>query len=185
MDVAEIEALHRRHAPTPADFELVWTHCRIVRDLALGLAPAGVDRDLIEAGALLHDIGVYRLDGAPYICHGVRGEELLTEAGLPPSVSRFASHHTGAGLTKEQIIAGGLPLPPRDYLAGTIEEELVMYADKFHTKSRPPSFVSWATAAAQLERFGAAGRERFEGFGRRFGRPDLTGPAARYGHPIR
>ncbi len=35
-----------------------------------------------------------------------------------------------------------LPVPPADYLAETPEERLVMYADKFHSKSHPGRFLS-------------------------------------------
>lgn len=50
--------------------------------------------------------------------------------------------HTGVGLTKEDVLVQGLPLPPADYVAITPEERLVMYADKFHSKTTPPTFVS-------------------------------------------
>jgi hypothetical protein len=52
-------------------------------------------------------------------------------------------------------VSQGLPLPPADYLAVTEEEELVMYADKFHTKSRPSAFLSPDEYAAHVRRFGA------------------------------
>ena len=56
----------------------------------------------------------------------------------------MASHHTGVGLTAEQILHRKLPLPAVDLLAETVEEELVMYADAFHTKSVPPVLVPFA-----------------------------------------
>lgn len=42
-----------------------------------------------------------------------------------------------------------LPVPPADYLAETAEERLVMYADKFHSKSRPTRFLSPDAYAAR------------------------------------
>ena len=65
---------HRRAAPLPVERE----------------PTTEIDIDLARAGALLHDIGVYRLyddagnlDGANYIRHGILGYELLQEEGLP------------------------------------------------------------------------------------------------------
>jgi uncharacterized protein len=119
------------------------THCRIVCDISLQLIENSnlkVDRELVQTGALLHDIGVYPLfesDGslrkdANYITHGMEGERILKEESMPEVIWRFASHHTGVGLTKEDIVNQKLPLPASDYLAETDEELLIMYADKFH-----------------------------------------------------
>jgi uncharacterized protein len=107
----DILRLHEKHAPTPRAFDLVYTHCVIVCGIAEQLhsrmgAAQGIDIDLTRAGALLHDVGVYRLydaagnlDRKNYIRHGILGYELLQEEGLPEAICRFASHHTGVGLT--------------------------------------------------------------------------------------
>jgi uncharacterized protein len=44
--------------------------------------------------------------------------------------------HTGAGLSKEEIIAQKLPIPHRDMLPVTIEEQIICFADKFFSKSK-------------------------------------------------
>lgn len=173
---AEIRALHREHAPTREMFELVYGHCEVVRGIAEQLLPhAGreLDADLVRAGSLLHDIGVYRLGEAPYVRHGVLGHELLAEEGLPEELCRFASHHTGVGLTADDVRRQSLPLPVADYLAETGEEELVMYADKFHTKSHPPRFVSAESYAAHVRRYGDDKVAIFEAMCGKFGLPDL------------
>ena len=148
----EILGLHEKHAPTPDALDLVHTHCVIVCRIAEQLfsrpGPSReIDINLARAGALLHDVGVYRLyddagglDRANYIRHGILGYELLQEEGLPEAICRFASHHTGVGLSRDDVITQELPLPPADYLAETGEERLVMYADKFHSKKTPPGF---------------------------------------------
>ncbi|GAA0348327.1 HDIG domain-containing protein [Actinoallomurus spadix] len=188
----EIRALHERHAPTEAAFELVYTHCEIVcgiaEQLLSGGAP-GVDADLVRAGALLHDIGVYRLyddtgrmDEAGYIRHGILGHELLRDEGLSAVLRRFCSCHTGVGITRDDVRRQELPLPVADYVAESREEELVMYADKFHTKSDPPAFLSAASYAARLRRFGEDKVARFEELRERYGTPDLAPLAAAYGH---
>ncbi|WP_159942103.1 MULTISPECIES: HD domain-containing protein [unclassified Nocardiopsis] len=190
----EIRALHERHAPTPEAFDLVYTHCRIVCAIAeqlLDRSAPELDRALVRAGCLLHDIGVYRLydssgglDRARYVSHGVLGHRVLAEEGLPEPLCRFCSHHTGVGLTREDVRAQGLPIPEADYVAGSGEEELVMYADKFHSKRTPPVFVSADSYAASVARFGEDKVTRFKELRTRFGLPDLAALAAAYGHAL-
>jgi uncharacterized protein len=202
---AEILALHTKHAPTRAALDLVYGHCLIVAGIAgqfLARADDDVDGDLVRAGALLHDIGVYRLyddagelDLVNYIRHGVLGHELLAEEGLPERICRFASHHTGVGIGRAEVIRRGLPLPPGDYMAETSEEAIVMYADKFHTKAAlpapqprrggltasqprrdpgPPAFLTAAEYAASVGQFGPDKVAAFQALRERFGDPDLT-----------
>lgn len=180
----QIRALHERFAPSRAASELVYTHCEIVCGLAEQLFTDG-DLELVRAGCLLHDIGVYRLqENDNYVRHGILGHELLRELGLPEQLSRFCSHHTGVGISRDDVVQQRLPLPPGDYLADTGEEELVMYADKFHSKTSPPVFVSADTYAVKVARFGGGKVEKFTELRKRYGEPDLTGPAERYGHAI-
>ncbi|MER7276232.1 HD domain-containing protein [Dactylosporangium sp. NPDC000244] len=184
-DDAEIRALHERLAPTPQAFALVYTHCEIVARIASQLAGPGVDPALVRAGCLLHDIGVYRLGpGEAYIRHGVLGHEALAGLGFPETLSRFCSHHTGVGLTREDVDRQGLPLPVDDYVAETGEERLVMYADKFHSKSTPPHFVSAAAYTVAVGRFGEDKAAAFKAMVAEYGEPDLSRLAAEYGHPV-
>jgi uncharacterized protein len=190
----EILALHERLAPSPEALDLVYTHCEIVCRIAEQLLATNgttVNADLVRAGCLLHDVGVYRLyddaghlDHASYIRHGVLGHELLRAAGFPDEICRFASHHTGVGLTRDDVIRQRLPLPPADYLADTREEALVMYADKFHSKKTPPTFNTAASFAASVRRYGADKAAAFEELRARFGDPDLLPLARAYGQPI-
>ncbi|MFI9152263.1 HD domain-containing protein [Streptomyces sp. NPDC053367] len=192
--VDDIRALHEKYAPTRQVFDLAHTHCEIVWSIAenlIGHAAPQVDADLVRTGCLLHDIGVYRLvdahghlDHANYVRHGVLGHEILRQEGFPEGIRRFASCHTGTGLTKYDVVTQGLPLPACDYLAETREERLVMYADKFHTKSTPPKFLYAATYAQHVARFGSEKTEAFDALRAEFGDPDLTALATRYGHPL-
>ena len=191
----EIRALHRKHAPTAEAFELVHTHCEIVWSVAERLISASrldVDAELVRAGCLLHDIGVYRLygdggrlDHENYVRHGLLGHELLAREGFPEPLCRFCSHHTGVGLTRHDIETRRLPLPPDDYLAVTAEERLVMYADKFHTKSRPSVFLTPDEYAAHVRRFGGEKVTAFETLRTEFGDPDLDRPVPYGGAPAR
>jgi uncharacterized protein len=193
-DEAAIRALHERHAPTPEALDQVYTHCRIVCDIAEQLHASsglGADVGLVRAGALLHDVGVYRLydaagrlDHARYIWHGLLGYELLRGEGLAEALCRFASHHTGVGITREDVLRQQLPLPPADYVAETPEEALVMYADKFHTKTAPPAFLTAPAYAAYVRRFGANQVAAFEAMRAAFGDPDLAPLTAAYGQRV-
>jgi uncharacterized protein len=180
----EIEALHHKYAPTEAVFDLIYTHCQVVGDIAMQLIAHGgftVDAELVRVGCLLHDIGVYPLfdkNGVEqkdlhYITHGVRGEEILKAEGLPEVIWRFASHHTGVGLTKDDITKSNLPLPLQDYNAETPEERLIMYADKFHSKTEP------------VAKFGEHKAVLFEQMAQEFGVPELEPLVAKYGHQVR
>jgi uncharacterized protein len=189
-----ILALHEKHAPTPEALESVYTHCVIVCGIAEQLhARSGLEAslDLVRAGCLLHDVGVYRLydgagrlDRANYIRHGVLGHELLREEGFPEVICRFASHHTGVGLSRDDVLRQELPLPPCDYLAETPEEALVMYADKFHSKTTPPALLTADAYAASVRRFGADKVAAFESMRAAFGEPDLAPFRNTYGHRV-
>jgi len=197
---AEVTALHQRYAPTDEVLQVVYMHCQIVWAIAEQLIESenlDVDKDLVRVGCLLHDIGVYWLfddggtatpDLSRYILHGLLGEEVLKAEGLPESMWRFASHHTGVGLTKADIERQNLPLPHTDFLAETPEEKLVMYADKFHskdlrtfTKSHLNSFES---IRQNLAKYGEDKVTDFEKLAETFGTPDLENLAQTFRQPI-
>jgi uncharacterized protein len=190
----EMNNLHKKYAPNKEALEDVWKHCHIVRRIARQIADDyyPTNKELIEAGALLHDIGVYKLyhngviDESKYITHGLLGYELLKEEGFDEELCRFALLHTGVGITKEDVEKNKLPLPAHDYIAETDEEKIVMYADKFHSKSTPPTFNSVAWYKDYLsKKFGAHKVDLFEKLLEEFGEPDLKALMSRYGQPIR
>lgn len=192
----QIEDLHRKYALSDAGFDLVFTHCKIVCEIAeqcITKKQLAVDVELVKVGCLLHDIGVYELldkDGKDredihYITHGIRGEAVLKKEGFPEMIWRFGSHHTGVGLTKIDITSQNLPLPVQDYEAETIEEELVMYADKFHSKVTPPCFNTFEYYKQSVAKFGQDKSEKFAQMADKFGVPDLDPLIAKYGHAVR
>ncbi|NLA38083.1 MAG: HDIG domain-containing protein [Methanomicrobiales archaeon] len=103
----------------------VIAHCRVVRDLALNYASDPiVDRDLVEAGALLHDIG----RGVTHdLRHAEVGGEICRSFGLDDAVVAIVERHIGAGLTADECSLLGLA--PRDCMPRTIEEKIVAHAD--------------------------------------------------------
>jgi uncharacterized protein len=192
----DIEMLHKKYAPTPAVFQLVFTHCHIVWSIAEQLIAKNklqIDVELVRAGCLLHDIGVYPLfdnngnqrDASQYIRHGILGEAILQKETLPEALWRIASHHTGVGITKLDIESQQLPLPPADYTAETLEERLVMYADKFHSKTAPPTFDTFEGYKNRLAQFGEVKVAYFEKLANEFGIPDLEPLIQKYGHTLR
>lgn len=192
--VQEIEALHRKYAPSQEAFDLVYQHCRIVWDIAKQLIDSNkidVNAELVKAGSLLHDIGLYRLIDVAgainpmHIKHGILGYELLKKEGYPETICRFASHHTGVGLSRADVLAQKLPLPPDDYTAETNEELLVMYADKFHSKNQPPCFVTYDWYRDYVATFGDDKVLRFDRIAERFGVPMLSPIVAKYGHRVK
>ncbi len=83
-----------------------------------------IDRELVQIGALLHDIGRSRTHD---ITHGVTGGEILRSQGLG-EYAGFAENHLGAGIPAGEAREAGLP--ERDFLPRTLEEKVVTYADK-------------------------------------------------------
>ncbi|WP_084600890.1 TIGR00295 family protein [Methanolacinia paynteri] len=100
-------------------------HCIAVRDLAMVFARnAPVDKELVEKGALLHDIGRCRTHS---IAHGQVGAEICRDYGLPEEICRIVETHIGAGLTAEECRREGLK--PVDCVPKTLEEKIVAHAD--------------------------------------------------------
>jgi uncharacterized protein len=190
----QIRALHERYAPSRDAFDLVYTHCEIVCRVAehlIARQEIAINIELVRAGCLLHDIGVYRLylpsgdiDSANYGRHGLLGDLTLAQLGFPDVLRRFCSRHTGVGLSRADVRHQRLRLPDGDYLAESTEELLVMYADKHHSKTSPPSFVSVASYGSSLRRFGEDKVARFTSMVELFGEPDLTPLMREYGHAL-
>ena len=152
---------------------LLLKHSRQVADRCLLIAQRhpelAIDSTFVEEAAMLHDIGI-RWCHAPgilchgtehYIRHGLIGGQLLRQEGLERH-ARVCERHTGTGITREQIERQQLPLPPDGhYEPETIEEQLVCYADKFFSKSRPDRVLTVDEAACSLARFGEEGVRKF------------------------
>ncbi len=158
---------------------LLLKHSRQVADRCLAIAQKHkelpVDVRFLEEAAMLHDIGIFRchapgiycLGTAPYICHGQIGAELLRQEGLERH-ARVCERHTGTGLTREAIERQHLPLPHEDFVPETLEEQLVCYADKFYSKSRPDRVLTVLETAQSLEKFGSEGVRKFLAWAERF-----------------
>ena len=112
--------------------EDVIDHCKAVRRVAVRIAKkAHANIQLVEAGALLHDIGRSKTQG---ILHGIEGAKLAKELGLSESIVNIIERHLGAGIPKEEAITLGLP--PKDYMPITLEEKIVAHADNLIDNDR-------------------------------------------------
>jgi uncharacterized protein len=132
--------------PTSPLYRIYLIHVSMVAAKALKTARklqlSTEQQQFIEEAAMLHDIGITRVQfepigchgELPYICHGPEGRRILEAEGLPRH-AQVAEHHTGVGITKEEIIKYELPIPQRDMLAETLEEEIISWADLYYGKN--------------------------------------------------
>jgi uncharacterized protein len=146
---------------------IVLDHSRAVADLAIKVCQRlqlSVDEcRFVEEAALLHDIGVCRIDAPklglhgdePYIRHGILGREILELEGLPLH-ALVCERHIGVGLTVADIIAQNLPLPRRDMSPVSLQEQIICFADLFYSKS--PGKITYRKEPEQV-------RKKLAGFG--------------------
>ena len=115
----------------------VINHCKAVTKLALETANIlrekglKVDLELVEVGALLHDVGRSKTHT---VHHAVVGAEIAKAAGLPDSVVSIIKRHVGGGITSSE--AEKLGWPKDVYVPISREEKIVSYADKLIENSR-------------------------------------------------
>lgn len=101
-----------------------------------------IDNNLAYNAAILHDIGICMVDApiigchgfSPYIQHGIYGRLILEDEGLS-EYAKFCETHIGTGLYATDVISQKLPLPIKDMIPLTIEEEIICFADNFFSKS--------------------------------------------------
>ena len=127
-------------------FKILAEHGRQVAEKALLAAEQvshlGPDLEFINNAAMLHDIGILDTNSPglgctgkhPYICHGILGRKMLEKVGVP-EYGLICERHVGVGISAADVNRFNLPLPARDMLPETIEEQIICYADKFFSKN--------------------------------------------------
>ena len=127
-----IELLRKNHCPPQ-----VIRHCVAVADLAVETAGEleekgyKIDVSLVEAGALLHDLGRSKTHT---VDHSLVGAQIAQSIGLTEPVINIIKRHVGAGITAQEAAKFGWPKDV--YSPQTLEEKVVCYADKLIDKSK-------------------------------------------------
>ena len=155
-----------RYYPEDDDLRrLLLKHSRQVADRCILICnrhpELRIDREFVEEAAMLHNIGIRWCDvpsihchgTEPYLRHGLIGGEVLRREGWDRH-ARVAERHTGTGLP--------------GYEPEQLEEQVVCYADKFYSKSRPDRVLTVVEAAQSLEKFGHEGVVKFLGWSKMF-----------------
>jgi uncharacterized protein len=92
-------------------------------------------------------------------------KELLDGIGLP-EYGLICERHVGVGISLNDIKNFNLPLPERDMLPVSIEEQLICYADKFFSKNGNGQRMNGAKSIEQivqsLQPYGQDKVERFQ-----------------------
>ena len=131
-------------------------HCEAVAGISLEIAKElkrkGFDLDLqlVEAGALLHDIGRSKTNGVE---HGAVGAQIAEQVGLPEKVAEIIRKHVGGGFTVAE--AAGRGWPSGNYVPASLEEKVVSYADKLVDNSKRGR----VSITLEIERLKSAGHK--------------------------
>ncbi|MFX0080342.1 MAG: HDIG domain-containing metalloprotein [Candidatus Hodarchaeota archaeon] len=112
----------RRHSEKVADKAL---------EIANKITKVKVDKNLIEIGALLHDIGRTKTHGFK---HALIGGKILRERGFSDKLAKICETHILGGLDVED--AKRFNLPEKDFLPLSLEEKIICLADKHMAGTR-------------------------------------------------
>jgi uncharacterized protein len=154
-------------------YGILLEHSFSVAEKALFIAQMHPEMNLdiafIYEASMLHDIGIFKTKASdvhchgefPYICHGYLGSDLLKAEGYPRH-ALVCERHTGAGLSLENIIKNNLPIPKRDMMPESMEEQLICFVDKFFSKTRPQNEKSIDKIRKNLSKHGEDSVKRFD-----------------------
>ena len=137
QSVEDVSAQTNRYTLQSADLDLLRqaglseddiAHSLKVAEKALEIAHrtgAALDLELVGRGALFHDLGKARTHAME---HGRIGAEIGRELGLPEVITAIMEKHIRGGLTPPEALELGLPV--KDYTLHTLEERIIIYADR-------------------------------------------------------
>jgi len=140
-----IDIINEFYAPGSKAGEILLKHSGAVAEKALRVAEKipdlKPDTRFIEEAAMIHDIGIFYTNAPslgcngkfPYVCHGYLGRKLMEDMGYHRH-ALVCERHVGAGLSIDDINKFNLPLPARNMISVSIEEQIICYADKFFSK---------------------------------------------------
>lgn len=165
--------IHKYYSDNKMLQEILVTHSRAVAEKALSISrnhpELQLDEQFLWEAAMLHDIGIFLTDAPtiycngeyPYICHGYLGADLLRREGYPQH-ALVCERHTGAGISLEEITERNLPLPHRNMIPVTLEEQVICFADKFFSKTNLYNEKNVDKARKSIAKHGEEGAYRFD-----------------------
>lgn len=144
--IKPLDIIKKYYNTASRTYKILIQHGELVSNKALiaaGKVPhLNPDLDFIKDAAMLHDIGIFFTQTPelgctgehPYISHGYLGREILEREGFKTH-ALVCERHLGVGIRADEIRQHRLPLPERDMLPISIEEQIICYADKFFSKN--------------------------------------------------
>jgi uncharacterized protein len=180
--VDPIKLIRKYYSPESKAYYLLTRHSEMVAGKSLKIAERMrhllPDQDFILEAAMLHDIGIFLTDEPEigchgdrgYICHGYLGREILENEGLPRH-ALVCERHVGVGLSAAEIEDKELPVPKRDMIPLSVEEQIICFADKFFSKDAESLFQEKPLEKVRkgIARFGEEKLRRFDEWVKLFG----------------
>lgn len=168
------DAIINKYYPEENELKhILLVHSRLVVEKALWIAnhhpELHLNRSFLYEAGMLHDIGIFLTDAPgifcvgsyPYICHGYLGADLVRQEGYPCH-ALVCERHTGAGLSLNDIVSQSLPIPHRDMLPVSLEEQVICFADKFYSKTHLEQEKPLEKVRKSVLNFGEPGLARFD-----------------------
>jgi len=177
-----LEIIAEFYEPGSESFQILVKHGQQVANKAIDVAKRvphlKPNLKFINEAAMLHDVGIFETNTPelgcsgkhPYVCHGCLGRKILEKKGLPQH-ALVCERHVGIGITAEEINLNNLPLPQRDMVPISIEEQIICFADKFFSKNGKMDRCekSVEDILNNLRRYGPDKVERFQNWMHLFG----------------
>ena len=171
--------IEKYYDPETLSYRILMVHSALVTEKSLKIAGRirflNPDMRFISEAAMLHDIGVF-LTNEPsigcygeshYICHGYLGRKVLEQEGLSQH-ALVCERHVGVGITAKEITQKQLPLPERDMVPVTLEEQIICFADKFFSKGSFKKEKSLEKVRDQIRAYGEDNLRRFDDWSEKF-----------------
>lgn len=168
-----IDIINKYYEQSSNLYNILINHSSDVTKKALDIAHShpelNINIQFVREAGMLHDIGIFKTNAPsidchgeyPYMAHGYLGSELLKDEGFPKH-ALVCERHTGAGLTLQEIEEQNLPVPHREMIPISIEEQVICFADCFFSKTHLGLEKPISTIRNKLARFGERSVNQFD-----------------------